>query len=268
MLRHAQHERREKGPSEPYSKADLHIHTADGDGLAEPQPLLDYVEAATDLAVIAITDHDDLRGALAVRDLWARGRYRFQVVVGEEVTAQEGHLLALFIEEPLPAFRPLAETIAAVHRQGGLAIVPHPLSWLTRSIGRRTIEALLRQPSDLVYLDGLELANETLAARLSRRRVQRLNREVYHLAEVGGSDAHFLAAVGSAYTLFAGTTAEDLRRDILEGSTRAVHGRHPSLAQIGLGPLLRQTWRGLTVTPRKVGWLPTARSFMKRILRF
>ena len=254
------------GPT--YSKADLHIHTANGDGMAEPLQLLDFVEAATDLAVIAITDHDDLRGALVVQELWARGRYRFQMVVGEEVTAQEGHLLGLFLTEPLPPLRPLAETIAAVHRQGGLCVVPHPLSWLTRSIGRRTIEAILRQPTALVYLDGLELANATLAARISRRRALRLNRDLYHLAEIGGSDAHFLAAVGTAYTLFAGATAEDLRRCILERSTRAINGRHPGLAQIGLGQLLRQTWRGLTVTPRTAGLLPTARSFMKRILRF
>ncbi|MFQ5878879.1 MAG: hypothetical protein ACE5IZ_01725, partial [Dehalococcoidia bacterium] len=43
-----------------YGKADLHIHTANGDGLAEPQQLLDYVEGETDLAVIAIADHDEI----------------------------------------------------------------------------------------------------------------------------------------------------------------------------------------------------------------
>ncbi|MFQ5880246.1 MAG: PHP-associated domain-containing protein, partial [Dehalococcoidia bacterium] len=188
-------------------------------------------------------------------------------VAGEEVTTQEGHLLALFIQEPLPALRPLAETIAAVHRQGGLCLVPHPLSWLTRSIGHRAIEALVRHPSDLVYLDGIELANDTSGARVSRRRARRLNQEVYHLAEVGGSDAHFLAAVGSAYTLFGGSTAQELRRCILEKTTTAVNGRHPSLAQIGAGQVLRQTWRGLTATPRTVGWLRTARSFVKLILR-
>lgn len=251
----------------PLGKADLHIHTANGDGLAEPQQLLDYVEAQTDLAVVAITDHDDIRGAHFVQEQWARGRYRFQVVVGEEVTTQEGHLLALFIQEPVPALRPLAETIAAVHRQGGLCIVPHPLSWLTRSVGQRAIEAVVRHPTEQVHLDGIELANDTLGARVSRRRAQRLNQEVYHLAEVGGSDAHFLPAVGSAYTLFAGTTAQELRRCILEKTTRAINGRHPSLREIGLGQVARQTWRGLTTTPRTVGWLRTARSFVKLILR-
>ncbi len=117
-------------------KADLHIHTAFSDGMASPRQILEYVEAETDLDVIAITDHDDLRGAMETREAWARGRYRFQVVPGMEVTAIEGHVIALFVEEPLPSLRPVEEVLEAVHRQGGLAIAAHPLNWLTRSLGK------------------------------------------------------------------------------------------------------------------------------------
>ena len=46
--------------------ADLHIHTAQGDGMAEIPELLSYVDEETDLSVIAITDHDDLPPAPAV----------------------------------------------------------------------------------------------------------------------------------------------------------------------------------------------------------
>lgn len=246
-------------------KADLHVHTALGDGMAEVQELLDYVEANTDLDLIAVTDHDDIRGALLTREAWARGRYRFQVVPGVEVTAIEGHLLALFVEEPLPALRPIEEVLEAVHRQGGLCIIPHPMCWLTRSLGRRTIERITALPRDGVYFDGLETANQSPGVRTGLRRARELNRSRLHLAEVGGSDAHFLAAVGSAYTEFAGRTAEDLRRSILERTTRGVNGRHPSLREIGLGQVLRQSWRGIMVTPRTMGWRATAASFVKRI---
>src|SRR3972149_6488905 len=110
-------------------KADLHLHTASGDGMASPRQILDYVEAETDLDIIAVTDHDDLRGALEAREVCARGRYRFQVVTGMEVTAVEGHIIALWVEEPLPSLRPVEEVLAAVHRQGGLAVAAHPLGW-------------------------------------------------------------------------------------------------------------------------------------------
>ncbi|HKZ51144.1 MAG TPA: PHP-associated domain-containing protein, partial [Dehalococcoidia bacterium] len=140
--------------------------------------------------------------------------------------------------------------------------------WLTRSLGRRTIERVLRNGREGVHLDGLETANQSPGARVGLRKAQQLNRERYHLAEVGGSDAHFLAAVGSAFTEFPGRTAQDLRQAILARQTRGVNGRHPTLREIGLGQLLRQTWRGLTVTPRELGWGATAYSFIRRIFPF
>ena len=85
------------------------------------------------------------------------------------------------------------------------------------------------------------------------------------MAEVGGSDPHFLKAIGSAYTEFPGHSADDLRRSILERSCRGVNGRHPSILEIGPLQVLRQTWRGLLVTPRTMGWGATAGSFFKRI---
>src|SRR3990170_1571902 len=173
------------GTSQPEGKADLHIHTAHGDGMAELPELLDYVEQKTDLDLIAVTDHDDVRGGLQAREVWARGRYRFQVVVGAEVTAIQGHVLALFVEEPVPSLRPVEEILEAIHRQGGLCVIPHPLAFLTRSIGQRTLERIAAAEraqtqtesraarvagarlGDGVYFDGIELGNGTFAARMS-----------------------------------------------------------------------------------------------------
>lgn len=242
--------------------ADLHVHTAQGDGLAEVPELLAYVEERTDLAVLAVTEHDDLRPALAAREAQARGRFRFEIVVGEEVTTLEGHLLALFIEEPVPSLKPLAPTLEAVHRQGGLCVIPHPMCWLTRSLGQRSIERVLREGRDGVSFDGMELARGRPAVGLDKAR--RLNRERYHLAELGGSDAHFLEALGAAHTAFDGTTAAELRAAIVGGTTRAVQGRNPSLRELGLGRIVRQQYRGMLATPRKMGWLPTIGSFLRR----
>ncbi len=245
--------------------ADLHIHTALGDGMAGVPELLDYVEAQTELSVIAVTEHDDLRAALAARDAWARGSYRYDFIVGEEVTTIEGHLLALFIEEPVPSLKPLAPTLEAIHRQGGLAIVPHPMSWLTRSLGRRVIERVLRGRTEGVYFDAIEVSGSP-AARVSAKKVQRLNREQYHLPEAGSSDAHFPETIGTSKTRFAGSTAQELRAAILAGKTSAEVGAYPSMRQIGVGRIVRQQWRGMMATPRQMGWLPTIASFVKRAL--
>jgi hypothetical protein len=233
--------------------------------MASVRQVLDYADAETDFDVIAITDHDDLRGALEAREICARGSYRFQVITGMEVTATEGHIIALWVDEPLPSLRPVEEVLEAIHRQGGLAVAAHPLSWLTRSLGRKTLDRLAASGRDGVYLDAMETANQAPGSRLGLRKAAALNRERYHLAEVGGSDAHFLKAIGSAHTEFPGRSADDLRRSILERTCRGVNGRHPSILEIGPLQVLRQTWRGLLVTPRTMGWGATAGSFFKRI---
>ena len=247
------------------STADLHIHTSLGDGMADIPELLAYVEERTDLSVIAITEHDGLQAAFAAREAWSRGRYRYELIVGEEVTTIEGHLLALFIDEPVPSLKPLLPTLEAIHKQGGLAIIPHPMSWLTRSLGQRVIERVLRGRTEGVYFDAIEVSGSP-AARVSAKKVQRLNREQYHLPEIGSSDAHFPETIGTSKTLFEGSTAQELRAAILAGKTSAEVGAYPSMRQIGVGRIVRQQWRGMMATPRQMGWLPTIASFVKRAL--
>ncbi len=248
-------------------KADLHIHTSASDGMASAREVLDYVQEHTDLDVIAITDHDDIRGAWEAREIWAKGRYRFDLIVGIEVTAIEGHVLALFVEDPVPNLRPITEVLEAVHRQGGICIAPHPLSWLTRGVDRKTLMRIRDMARDGIHFDAIETANQSPAARIARRRALELNRRALKLPEVGGSDAHFLPVIGSAFTRFPGRTAEDLRRGVFQGTTQGVAGRHPSLLQLGATKVLRQTYRGIMTTPRRMGWGPTAASFVRRIFR-
>jgi predicted metal-dependent phosphoesterase TrpH len=246
-------------------KADLHIHSSHSDGMADVPALLDHVEANTDLDLIAVTDHDDIRGSLAARDAWARGAYRFEVITGMEVTTIEGHLLALFIETPVPCLRGLEETLVAIHARGGLAVIPHPLTWLTRGLGERDITRVTAINNDGVHFDAIELTNGTPAGRNGAARARALNQRL-RLAEAGGSDAHFLSAVGAGYTEFPGRTPDDLEQAILCGATRGVCAPHPSFREIGFVQVARQTYRGIMSTPRAMGWGPTARSFVQRII--
>jgi predicted metal-dependent phosphoesterase TrpH len=241
-------------------RADLHLHTALGDGLPQLPELLAYVQDRTDLDVIAVTEHDQLTAATRLRDLHARGSFRFEVITGMEVTTLEGHLLALFIEEPVPSLRPLAKTIDAVHRQGGICVIPHPMSPLTRSIGRNGIERIHRRRADGVWFDGIELANPSPAGRVSAARAAALNESLLGLPAIGGSDAHFLLAVGCARTIFPGCSAADLRAAILAGATSTELGTHPPLREIGGRALARQSWRALWATPKRVVGDPVRRA--------
>jgi len=235
-----------------FGRADLQVHSAFGDGMASAVAIFDRVEALGALDVIAITDHDDVSGALLAREVHARGHYHFAFVPGIEVTTRAGHLLALWVDRPIRSLRPLDETIAAIHAAGGLAVIPHPFSYLTRSVGQRALERLLRDVEAATRPDAIEVANASLAGRVTGAKALRLNRERYRLAETGGSDAHFLEAVGSAYTLFPGRTPDDLRRAIEGGRSHGVAGTAVPLRQIGLRRLVHQQVRGLSETPKRV----------------
>lgn len=237
--------------------ADLHLHTSLGDGLPTPDALLDYVQRGTALDVIAVTEHDSLTAAHRVQELHARrGHYRFDVIPGMEITTRAGHLLALFISQPVPSLRSLPDTLDAIHRQGGLAVIPHPLSPLTRSLGRRSIERIHRLRADGLWFDGIELANPSPAGRITAARARLLNEQCWRLPEVGGSDAHYLPVIGRSHTTFAGSTPADLRAALADGSTGSVAGVHPSLREIGARALLLQSWRALWATPRQVAGRP------------
>jgi predicted metal-dependent phosphoesterase TrpH len=243
-------------PPRDYSKADLHLHTARGDGMADVRELLEYVEHRTDLDLIAVTDHDQLDAALEARELHGRGRYHFDVLTGMEVTTLEGHVLALGLERPVKSFRPLAATLDAVHRQGGLCLIPHPMSWLTRSVGRHGIERVLRRRADGLWFDGIELSNQSPAGRVIRARARRLNAERFGLAVAGGSDAHYLAVVGTAWTAFPGHGRAALEAALAARTTWAACVRGPSLSELGYRQVLRQSWRGLWATPSRMARAP------------
>ena len=244
--------------------ADLHIHTDAGDGLDSAQRILDYVESETDLDVIAITEHDSLEVALRARETWARSRYRFDFVPGVEVTTLEGHLIALYLERPIPSLRRVEETIDAVHAQGGVCFVPHPMSWLTRSIGPGTF-ARLWDVEGRPRFDAIDLASGSPAARVSAGKARRLNDARYKLPVVGSSDAHYVAAIGAGRTRFGGTSADDLRRALSDGSVTGERRAYPGIRRSGLRTLALPLV-GLRATPRQLGWRRTAWSFVSRYL--
>ena len=203
--------------NQTWSKADLHIHTTHSDGTASVVALLEHVAVNTDLRVIAITDHDTIAGALEARELAAS--YGVEVIVGEEVSTAEGHLLALFIEKRLPPRQPAAETIAAVQAQGGLCIAAHPYDWLTPSLGRAGMAERCAGPGYEWPLDGVESFNAGLWSASANARAAAAG-ERLGLPLLGGSDSHHLGTVGLGYTLFPGRTAADLRYAIGAHATR------------------------------------------------
>ena len=134
----------------------------------------------------------------------------------------------------MPAGLSLAEAVAAVHEQGGLAVVAHPLLPAPLAASERLLVALAG--GDLRGRpDALE-AMHPVAAWMPgwRGRVERLAQRCGY-AVVGGSDAHAARSVGRARTGFRGAPTTELvaairaRETWTEGRripVRDLFGRH------------------------------------------
>lgn len=225
-------------------KADLHVHTTYSyDGTCTVEAVLQQaVQAGLD--VIAVTDHDEIAGAREALRLAAR--YGIQVIPGEEISTREGHLLAYFIQEKIPAGLPLAETALRVRRQGGICAAAHPCAAGVNSITGRDIRRALEVPGVCDVLIGIETFNYSLILPHTNQTALELA-EALNLAKVGGSDSHILDSIGYGCTEFPGKTAADLRRALLTRTTRSRqtnrHDLHFYLAHL----------RGWTL--RATGWV-------------
>ncbi|MSP14214.1 MAG: PHP domain-containing protein [Chloroflexi bacterium] len=167
---------------------DLHLHTLhSGDCHTSLEAIIAAVQRRG-LGAIAVTDHNRLGGALALRHIAP-----FPVIVGEEIKTAEGEILAYYLEEEIPKGLSLEETIARVRAQGGLLSVSHPFDRSRGGVLKR--EALLRIVDQL---DMIEVFNSRCF--FSDENTQALEFANAHgLPGTGGSDAHIPAELGNAY---------------------------------------------------------------------
>lgn len=176
--------------------ADLHAHSRTSfDSLAAPASLV-RAAASRGLTHLAITDHDRIDGALRARELAATIAPDLTVIVGEEVRTQEGDLIVLFLERPIPPGLPVEETIAAARAQDALVGIPHPFDRMRGS--------LLRGPGGerlAASVDWVETHNARIVAGPGNRRASEFA-AAHGLAGVAVSDAHTGLEVGVAYTIF------------------------------------------------------------------
>ena len=175
--------------SRPLIDVDLHMHTDHSGDCATPVEVLLQTAQAQGLGAIAVTDHNEVSGALAARDLAAD--YGVKVIVAEEVkTASQGEVIGLFLDEKIPRGMTLAETVAEIRRQGGLVYVPHPFD---RMHAVPDYEHLLDIVEDV---DAIEVYNPRVAIGSFNEEAARFAAK-YRIPGGAGSDAHVAQGLGS-----------------------------------------------------------------------
>jgi glycosyltransferase involved in cell wall biosynthesis len=173
----------------PRIDVDLHMHTDHSHDCATPVEVLLAAARAQGLGAIAVTDHNEVSGALEAAAKAAD--YGVKVIVGEEVkTAHQGEVIGLFLKEKIPRGLTLAETVAEIRRQGGVVYVPHPFD---RMHAVPDYEHLLDVVEDV---DAIEVYNPRVAIGSFNEEAARFAAK-YRILAGAGSDAHVTQGLGS-----------------------------------------------------------------------
>jgi predicted metal-dependent phosphoesterase TrpH len=166
---------------------DLHMHTNHSHDCATPVDKLLETAKERGLGAIAVTDHNEVSGALEARER-ANG---IKVIVGEEVkTADQGEVIGLFIEEKIPRGLTLQETIEAIRAQGGLVYVPHPFDRMHSVPDYEHLLAVVEQ------VDAIEVFNPRVAFSAFNEEAERFAAK-YRIVAGAGSDSHVPQGLGS-----------------------------------------------------------------------
>lgn len=171
-------------------RIDLHCHTL---ASYDCKTSLEAVVLACQhnkIDVLAITDHNEI---WAAQKLAALGLANPQFIVGEEVYTNQGEIIGLFLQEKIARGQSPEHTLAEIHEQGGLALLPHGFDHLKPS----TLKAVARERIK-ASLDIIEAFNgHTAQARSNHHAL--VWATSHGLPISGGSDAHRAADIGSVY---------------------------------------------------------------------
>ena len=190
--------------------ADFHIHTRfSRDSILTEER---FIEKAIErgLTHVAVTNHNNVEGAIAVRDKVRELGLedRLTVIPGEEVSTTDGEVVGIFLTKTIPRGLSAKETADEIHRQGGLVSIPHPFDPFRSS---HIKEGPLRNLAELGKIDMVEVFN-------CRVSLQRHNLEAaefagrYGIPGIAASDSHSSFEVAMAFNaLPAFESADELK---------------------------------------------------------
>ena len=213
----------------------LHLHT---DYSYDSDIALDVLSrrvAAEGIGCVAVTDHDTIEGALRFRH-----ETDAKVVVGEEVSTRDGHLIGLFLQERIRPGMSARETAGAIRAQGGLVLLPHPFVQMF-SCGLGEVSCRI---ADLI--DAVEINNAQNFLGCPDRNAERFADRL-GLVKYVGADSHMSMSIAPCYQMmseFDGPAAfmESLR------SAELIPGRHPLAYFMSTGFRLVRHYAGLKLS--------------------
>ena len=173
-----------------YKAYDLSIHTFISNGEESPQAVVDFAKEIG-LDGLAITDLNAIRGAVAAMKYIRENNIELLLFPGEEISAQEGHVLAYwedFPDKKIKAALTVEDTCNMIHDTGGIAVAAHPFG----PHGVNDTALLVK------YFDGVEISSRCTAGSDSFTKEFAESKGIPY---TGGSNAHLIQSIGSGCTI-------------------------------------------------------------------
>ena len=213
----------------------LHLHTDYSyDSDISLDILVRFVEAEG-IGCVAVTDHDTIDGALRFRR-----RTQAQVIVGEEVSTRDGHLIGLFLQERVRPGMSARQTAETIREQGGLVLLPHPfVQAFSCGLGDVSWQIV-----DLV--DAVEVNNAQNFLRRPDRRARRFA-DRHELVKFVGADSHMSMSIAPCYQMMPDFDGPEAFLESLQ-SAELIRGRHPLAYFAATGYRLVRYYIGLSLS--------------------
>ena len=188
-------------------RVDFHVHSKySSDSTITAKDLVKYAKKRS-LDAIAITDHNQIEGALDITK-----KIELLIIPGIEISTKSGHLVGLNVRKIIPKGMSVEETVDCIHNMGGLAVACHPFAWLKGSLGDKITKKF----------DAIETINSSAFpfGRSTKKAME--TAKILNLAQIAGTDAHNPQSIGLAYTILeAEPTIEAIIKAISEKRCQA-----------------------------------------------
>lgn len=165
-------------------KIEMHVHSRYSKDSILPVFVIYLKCLIKHIDVVAITDHNTIKGGIALSRM-TRRKHNLHVIVGSEIMTQEGEIIGLFLKEEIEPFLTVEETIRKIKNQNGIVYIPHPYDELRK----KTVlnEERIKQFSESI--DCIECYNGRNIDE-SFGSIQDSIADKYNIKKVIGSDAH------------------------------------------------------------------------------
>lgn len=178
---------------------ELHCHTQYSWDCEVPVQRVIEIEKERGVNVLAITDHNEIAGAFEAARLAPTD---MKIIIGEEISTQEGHLIGLFLKEKIEPHQSAEQTIAEIRRQGGIVLIPHPFDRVRGGFGEKNLLKVKDK------IDFLEVFNARVLFVKDNMRALDFAK-THRLSSYVGTDGHTFSEYAHATNTIASFTTQE-----------------------------------------------------------